>query len=417
MATTTVPLHMQYYQQHVLGPPKPAPRPAAAAAAPTAVQTKTPPPQPVPYVAPGDEQSLVGQYLRTKVAPAKKPPPPKIDDMHRFYAPISDPKEISKYASHYVAQPRAKVPLTVQYYLDHVMKVPPPKPQPAATSAYKDPSMSLVEQYKMRQGMSLQKPTVPAAALLPGSYGLTLEGSYALHSLQKAASLAASSSGPSAAVQSMDAFTARLKSTEPIATLGEAQRLIAHLARCLNEVVAPPPKGKWPEEQRSTMRYYFTAVLEELEAALMVTPLRRARERNQQVEVNAMLVQEIPEHARQYGLDVIARLKVAHKYPAGAGSWPAAQAPVTTMPATGPPTCPRSPAACVMPRTATLDARLKDMQVPLPRLFDWWLCPGVIELLRMSCPADQTRGHAHTRECVCTNTKCSLRVCRRRWVV
>jgi hypothetical protein len=282
----------------------------------------------------------VGQYLRTKVAPAKKPPPKKIDDMHRFYAPISDPKEISKYASHYVAQPRAKVPLTVQYYLDHVMKVPPPKPKPAATGAYKDPSMSLVEQYKMRQGMSLQKAAAPKAAPLPGSYGLTLEGSYALHSLQKAAALAASSSGPSAAVQSMDAFTARLKST-----------------------VAPPPEGKWPEEQRATMRYYFTAVLEELEAALMVTPLRRARERNQQAEVNAMLVQEIPEHARQYGLDVIARLKVAHKYPAGAGSWAPAKVPVTTMPATGPPTCPRSPAACVMPRTATLDTRLKDMQV------------------------------------------------------
>ena len=363
MATTTVPLHMQYYQQHVLGPPKPAPRPAAAAAAPTAVQTKTPPPQPVPYVAPGDEQSLVGQYLRTKVAPAKKPPPPKIDDMHRFYAPISDPKEISKYASHYVAQPRAKVPLTVQYYLDHVMKVPPPKPQPAATSAYKDPSMSLVEQYKMRQGMTLQKAGAPKAAPLPGSYGLTLEGSYALHSLQKAATLAASTAGPSAAVQSMDAFTARLKSSAPIATLGEAQRLIAHLARCLNDVVAPPPEGKWPEEQRATMRYYFTAVLEELEAALMITPLRRARERNQQAEVNAMIVQEIPEHARQYGLDVIARLKVAHKYPAGAGSWAPAKMPVTTMPATGPPTCPRSPAACVMPRTATLDTRLKDMQV------------------------------------------------------
>ncbi len=364
MAATAVPLHMQYYQKHVLGPPA---KPAAAAAAagptaPTGAQAKRPPAQPVPYVAAG-EDSLVGQYLRTKVAPAKKPPPKKIDDMHRFYAPISDPKEISKYASHYVAQPRAKVPLTVQYYLDHVMKVPPPKPKPAATGAYKDPSMSLVEQYKMRQGMSLQKAAAPKAAPLPGSYGLTLEGSYALHSLQKAAALAASSSGPSAAVQSMDAFTARLKSTEPIATLGEAQRLIAHLARCLNEVVAPPPEGKWPEEQRATMRYYFTAVLEELEAALMVTPLRRARERNQQAEVNAMLVQEIPEHARQYGLDVIARLKVAHKYPAGAGSWAPAKVPVTTMPATGPPTCPRSPAACVMPRTATLDTRLKDMQV------------------------------------------------------
>ncbi len=362
-AATAVPLHMQYYQQHVLGPPaKPAPAQATAPTAPTGAQAKRPPAQPVPYVAAG-EDSLVGQYLRTKVAPVKKPPPKKVDDMHRFYAPISDPKEISKYASHYVTQPRAKVPLTVQYYLDHVMKVPPPKPKPAVSSAYQDPSMSLVEQYKMRQGMSLQKTAAPTAAPLPGSYGLTLEGSYALHSLQKAAALAASSSGPSAAVQSMDAFSARLKSTEPITTLGEAQRLIAHLARCLNEVVAPPPEGKWPEEQRTTMRYYFTAVLEELEAALMVTPLRRARERNQQAEVNAMLVQEIPEHARQYGLDVIARLKVAHKYPAGAGSWAPAKVPVTTMPATGPPTCPRSPAACVMPRTATLDARLKDMEV------------------------------------------------------
>ena len=76
-----------------------------------------------------------------------------------------------------------------------------------------------------------------------------------------------------------------------------------------------------------------------------------------------MVVEEIPEHARQYGMDVIARLKVAHKYPAGAGSWAAAKTPVTTMPATGPPTCPRSPAACVMPRTATLDVRLKEMQV------------------------------------------------------
>ena len=49
------------------------------------------------------------------------------------------------------------------------------------------------------------------------------------------------------------------------------------------------------------MRYYFTAVLEELEGALLVTPLRRAREHNQQAQVNAMLVEEIPQHARQYG--------------------------------------------------------------------------------------------------------------------
>lgn len=361
---TAVPLHMQYYQQHVLGPPRPGTAAAAGGpAGPAGPQPKRPPAQPVPYVAAGETNSLVGQYLRTKVAPAAKPPPKKMDDMRRFYAPISDPKEISMYASHYVAQPRAKVPLTVQYYLDHVMKVPPPKPAAPATGAYKDPSMSLVEQYKMRQGMALQKAVAPAEAPLPGSYGLTLEGSYALHSLQKAAALVAATAGPSAAAQSMDAFTARLKSTEPTCTLGEAQRLIAHLARCLNDVVAPPPEGKWPVEQRATMRYYFTAVVEELEAALMVSPLRRARERNMQAEVNAMLVDEIPEHARQYGIDVIARLKVAHKFPAGAGSWAPANTPVTTMPATGPPTCPRSPATCVMPRTATLDVRLREMQV------------------------------------------------------
>ncbi len=66
----------------------------------------------------------------------------------------------------------------------------------------------------------------------------------------------------------MDGCAARLKSTVPVVTLGEAQRLLAHLARCLNDVVAPPPDGKWPEEQRATMRYYFTAVLEELEGQI-----------------------------------------------------------------------------------------------------------------------------------------------------
>ena len=34
----------------------------------------------------------------------------------------------------------------------------------------------------------------------------------------------------------------------------ESQLLLAHLARCLNDVVAPSPDGKWPEEQRATMR-------------------------------------------------------------------------------------------------------------------------------------------------------------------
>ena len=395
-AATAVPLHMQYYQQHVLGAPKPA---TAAAGKPPAGVPKRPPAVPTPYTAP-NENTLVAQCesarappaaaapltaallltaaaaadLRTKVAaPPKKPPAKPPDDMRRFYAPISDPREISKHASHYVKQPRGKVPLTVQYYLDHVMKVPPPKPAAPPATSYKDPSLGLVEQYKMRQGQMLQKAMGPAKApaALPGSYGLTLEGSYALHSLQKAASMAWTA-GPSAAVQSMDGFAARLKSTEPVVTLGEAQRLLAHLARCLNDVVAPPPDGKWPEEQRATMRYYFTAVLEELEGALLVTPLRRAREHNQQAQVNAMLVEEIPQHARQYGtppgpalsisryaderalgagLDVLARLKTAHKYPAmGPGSWPAAKTPVETMPPTGPPTCPRSPAACVMPR-------------------------------------------------------------------
>ena len=40
-------------------------------------------------------------------------------------------------------------------------------PEQPATGAYKDPSMSLVEQYKMRQGMALQKAVAPAAAPLP----------------------------------------------------------------------------------------------------------------------------------------------------------------------------------------------------------------------------------------------------------
>ena len=71
-------------------------------------------------------------------------------------------------------QPRSKVPLTVQYYLDHVMKVcavsspgllasskvllavqvPPPK-SATATSAHKDTSLSLAEQYTMRQGIKM----------------------------------------------------------------------------------------------------------------------------------------------------------------------------------------------------------------------------------------------------------------------
>ena len=36
-----------------------------------------------------------------------------------------------------------------------------------------------------------------------------------------------------------------------------------------------------------------------------------------QAEAVTMIREEVPEHARQYGLDVIARLKVAHKFPAG----------------------------------------------------------------------------------------------------
>eukprot|EP01049_Picozoa_sp_SAG25_P013769 SAG25_NODE_2227_length_1821_cov_1.117886_2_plen_56_part_00 len=39
-----------------------------------------------------------------------------------------------------------------------------------------------------------------------------------------------------------------------------------------------------------------------------------------QAEVLALIGEELPEHARHYGLDVIARLKVAHKYPA-VGGW------------------------------------------------------------------------------------------------
>ena len=38
-------------------------------------------------------------------------------------------------------------------------------------------------------------------------------------------------------------------------------------------------EGKWPEDQRVIMRHYFAAVLEELESALLVAPLRRAREK------------------------------------------------------------------------------------------------------------------------------------------
>lgn len=94
-----LPLHMQYYQNHVLsGCSKPLASAAPAAA--EAAQAKRPPPIPVPYAAKG-ENTLVQQYLKDKIA-APKPLAPKKDDLRRYYAPVSDPKEISLHASHYV---------------------------------------------------------------------------------------------------------------------------------------------------------------------------------------------------------------------------------------------------------------------------------------------------------------------------
>jgi hypothetical protein len=40
------------------------------------------------------------------------------------------------------------------------LQVPPPKVRPASSSVYKDPSLSLAEQYKMRQGIKLQVPAL-----------------------------------------------------------------------------------------------------------------------------------------------------------------------------------------------------------------------------------------------------------------
>merc|ERR1712216_914492 len=111
----------------------------------------------------------------------------------------------------------------------------------SSASLYKDPSLSLTEQYRMRQGIRLQASSRVKTPPLPGGFGqqtLSLEGYYALHSMQKAAAMSRSTSGPTAAMLAMDAFCERLQCDDPAITCGEAQRLLAQLARCLNDVVA-----------------------------------------------------------------------------------------------------------------------------------------------------------------------------------
>ena len=74
-AATAVPLHMQYYQQHVLGAPKPAAAaaPAVAAGKPPAGVPKRPPAVPTPYTAP-NENTLVVQCESARAPPAAAPP-------------------------------------------------------------------------------------------------------------------------------------------------------------------------------------------------------------------------------------------------------------------------------------------------------------------------------------------------------
>ena len=99
---------MQYYQKHVLSSGSKAAETPGMALNTPAVQPKQPPSIHVPYM-PKGENSLVQQYLKEKIV-TPKPPVPKKDDLRRYYAPVSDPKEISLYASHYVVRSSSCVP-------------------------------------------------------------------------------------------------------------------------------------------------------------------------------------------------------------------------------------------------------------------------------------------------------------------
>jgi hypothetical protein len=118
---------------------------------------------------------------------------PAVDPLRRYYAPVSHttPKGAQELAEHawlHQSRPRAKVPLTVQYFLDHVVKSP--KPLVAAPSPFANQvGLSLADQYRLQQGMKLDAAAVKARQAV-NSVGLTLEDHYAIHALRTTSNIA-----------------------------------------------------------------------------------------------------------------------------------------------------------------------------------------------------------------------------------